>query len=128
MADLRVDVGIIVRDSDTALAFYRDTLGLESVGDFEFPGGVMHRLTWGESLVKLTRLHEAPADSNPSGGHQAATGIRYLTLVVPDLDAVVARCEAAGYRITVPRRQVRPGVEIAFVADPDGNPVEFLQG
>ena len=49
-----VDLGIVVRDLDAMLAFYRDTLGLYHEGQNPVPGGgVMHRLwaaeTWSSS-------------------------------------------------------------------------------
>lgn len=122
-----VDVGIIIRDSEAALHFYRDTVGLEHTGDVKALTGVMHRLQCGTSVIKLTRPDDLPAAGNPPGGFLAGSGIRYLTIGVPDLDAIVAKCEAAGYRTAVPRTSVRPGVTIAVVEDAEGNWVEFLE-
>jgi catechol 2,3-dioxygenase-like lactoylglutathione lyase family enzyme len=122
-----IDLGVIIRDSDASLRFYRDTLGLDHIADIEMPAGVMHRLQWGTSLVKLTRPLNPPEATNPPGGIQTATGLRYFTLTVPDLDAIVARSEAGGYTTVIAHREVRPGVVIAMVEDPDGNWVEFLQ-
>jgi catechol 2,3-dioxygenase-like lactoylglutathione lyase family enzyme len=127
VTEQRVDLGVIVRDSEASLRFYRDTLGLEQLDSIEFPHAVMHRLQWGSSLVKLTRPHKLPPDANPPGGMRGATGLRYCTLTVDDLDGVLARCEDAGYQIAMPRTEVRPGVVVAFVEDPDGNWVEFLE-
>jgi catechol 2,3-dioxygenase-like lactoylglutathione lyase family enzyme len=39
----------------------------------------------------------------------------------------VAACEAAGRKVVVPITELRPGITIAIVEDPDGNWVEFLQ-
>jgi len=39
----------------------------------------------------------------------------------------VAACQAGGYTVAVAPREIRPGVRIAMVEDPDGNWVEFLQ-
>ena len=122
-----IDLGVIIRDSEASLRFYRDTLGLDHIADVDMPAGVMHRLQWGTSLVKLNRPHQPPAAANPPGGIATATGLRYFTLTVPDLDAMVARSEAGGYATVIARREVRPGVVIAMVEDPDGNWVEFLQ-
>ena len=36
-------------------------------------------------------------------------------------------CQAAGVTITVPESEIRPGVSIGMVEDPDGNWVEFVQ-
>ena len=56
-----------------------------------------------------------------------ATGMRYFTIAVDDIAAAVADCEAAGTPIVWPLREIRPGVTIAMVEDPDGNWVEFIQ-
>ncbi|MFT4863363.1 MAG: glyoxylase I family protein, partial [Pseudohongiellaceae bacterium] len=34
---------------------------------------------------------------------------------------------AAGSKIVVPAKEVRPGITIAIIADPDGNWVELLE-
>lgn len=34
-----IDLGIVTRDSEKLLAFYRDTLGLEFEGEMPMPGG-----------------------------------------------------------------------------------------
>ena len=39
-----IDIGIVVKDAQTALKFYRDTLGFEHVADTPVAGGTMHRL------------------------------------------------------------------------------------
>jgi catechol 2,3-dioxygenase-like lactoylglutathione lyase family enzyme len=127
MSEKGIDLGLVIRDSEAALRFYRDTLGLEHVADIESATGVMHRLQWGSSLVKLNRPNAAPAATNPADGLRGGTGIRYFTLTVDDLDNMVARSEAGGYKTTIPRTEVRPGVVIAMVEDPEGNWVEFLQ-
>ena len=35
--------------------------------------------------------------------------------------------EAAGVRIVIPTSEIRPGVTIGMVNDPDGNVVEFVR-
>jgi catechol 2,3-dioxygenase-like lactoylglutathione lyase family enzyme len=46
---------------------------------------------------------------------------------VSNLAELVAQCGADGYKIAVKETELRPGVKIAMVEDPDGNWVEFLQ-
>jgi len=41
---------------------------------------------------------------------------------------VMEAVKAAGHKIAWPRTEVRPGVIIGMVEDPDGNWVEFIQG
>tara|TARA_R110002072_G_scaffold301164_1_gene480191 strand:- start:51039 stop:51443 length:405 start_codon:yes stop_codon:yes gene_type:complete len=123
-----IDLGIITRDAERLLAFYRDLLGLPLEGVIPMPtGGTMHRLKAGESVIKIVQLDREPAADAVPGGIPAATGYRYWTMTVSNLQEMVAECQEAGYNVVVPPKDVRPGVTIAIVADPDGNWVEFLQ-
>lgn len=123
-----IDLGIVVRNADAALAFYRDLLGFEFQGSMAMPGGAtMHRLMCGTSLIKLVAHDPVPEASNPPGGINKATGYRYWTMSVSNLAEIVAACEAAGTKIRIPITEIRPGITIAMVEDPDGNWVEFLQ-
>jgi len=122
-----IDVGVVVRDAEASLRFYRDVVGAEHVADTPMPGGgTMHRLMWGETLLKLVSLARTPDAANPPGGFMGASGIRYITFSVDDLDVAVARCRDAGSPLAIAPREIRPGVSIAVVEDPDGNWVEFL--
>ena len=53
--------------------------------------------------------------------------MRYFTIAVDDVTAATADCEAAGAPIVWPVREIRPGVTISMVEDPDGNWLEFIQ-
>jgi glyoxylase I family protein len=121
-----VDLGIVCRDTEAMVAFYRDVVGLEHVGEMPMPGGTMHRLLCGTSLIKLVSPSEVPPVEAPPGGIQGATGYRYWTISVTNIDEVVAECEQAGRNVVVPVTELRPGITIAIVEDPDGNWVEFL--
>lgn len=123
-----IDLGIIVEDEERALHFYRDTLGFDYQGAMTMgDGSVMHRLMCGTSLIKVRQLKPAPAAKSAPGGVGAATGYRYWTISVSNLDALTKQCADAGYKVTVEPREIRPGVRIAMVEDPDGNWVEFLE-
>ena len=123
-----VDLGIIVSDADAALRFYRDTLGLAMVGQDPVGfGGTMYRLMCGSSMIKLLHLDKEPPAKAPPGGIPGGFGYRYWTISVSNLEEITAAVEAAGYKIAVPVREIRPGVSISMVEDPDGNWVEFLR-
>lgn len=125
-----IDLGIVIRDSEASLRFYRDTLGLEHVGDMAMPltgNGVMHRLMCGTTLIKLVRYDEPPTARNPPGGGSGGIGLRYFTLWVRDLEGLVRRFEEAGDKVVIPFTEIRPGVRIAMIEDPDGNWMELVQ-
>jgi catechol 2,3-dioxygenase-like lactoylglutathione lyase family enzyme len=123
-----IDIGIVVRDADAALAFYRDTLGFKDTGTMPMPGGgTMYRLLCGSTLVKLVDPgKELPAVA-PPGGIQGAYGYRYWTISVSNLDDLSSKCETAGRKVVIAPREIRPGVRIAMIEDPDGNWVELLE-
>lgn len=123
-----VDLGIVTTNGDAMLAFYRDVVGLRYLEPMPMPGGTgtMHRMLCGDSLIKLVVLPKVGAPAVP-GGIQGASGYRYWTITVSNLTEVVDACAKAGAKVLIADKEVRPGVRIAMVADPDGNWVEFLQ-
>lgn len=91
-------VGIAVPDIDAAVAFYRDVLGLEPHPPESVDGAAIVALPFGESEVELL----APLDSNGPIARFLAKrgpGIHHVCYRVADLDAALAACRAAGYRL-----------------------------
>ncbi|MEQ8858068.1 MAG: VOC family protein [Pseudomonadales bacterium] len=128
LAKKAIDLGIVTNDGAAAIKFYRDTLGFRQEPDTPFPmGGTMHRLWCGDSLIKIVVPDAAPEARPAGGGIAGATGYRYWTISVENLESLVEDCRSGGYRVRVEPREVRSGVTIAIVEDPDGNWVEFLQ-
>jgi catechol 2,3-dioxygenase-like lactoylglutathione lyase family enzyme len=123
-----IDLGIVAKDGPALVAFYRDVLGFEDQGEMPMPGGSMHRLAAGTSVIKIVCPRNTPPAASPPGGIQGATGYRYWTITVSNLAEIVAACEAANHKVVVPITELRPGITIAIVEDPDGNWVEFLEG
>jgi catechol 2,3-dioxygenase-like lactoylglutathione lyase family enzyme len=125
-----IDLGIVIRDSEASLRFYRDTLGFNHEADMPMPlggGGTMHRLNCGNTLVKLVKFDNVPDAANPPGGIVKASGYRYFTMIVSNLAEIMKQVEDAGYKVVISMREARPGVTIGMVEDPDGNWVEFVQ-
>ena len=123
-----IDIGIITKDIDAMMTFYRDTLGLEFEGAIPMPGGgTMNRFKVGDSVIKVIELDPAaPAEAVP-GGIRAASGYRYWTITVGNLEDCVKKAADSGSKVVVPVKEVRLGITIAILADPDGNWVELLE-
>lgn len=123
-----IDIGIIARNIDAMMAFYGDTLGLEFEASIPMPGGgTMNRFKVGDSVIKVIELDPAaPAEAAP-GGIRGATGYRYWTITVSNLQECVQKAADAGSKVVVPAKLVREGVTIAIIEDPDGNWVELLE-
>ena len=108
-------VGVAVTDLDAALAFYRDVLGLVPHPTEEADGAAIASLPFGESEVELL----APIRSDSPIARfleRRGPGIHHICYRVADLDAALAACRAAGYRLVdeIPRTGAG-GRRIAFV-------------
>lgn len=123
-----IDLGIVTNNLDAMLEFYKDKLGLDFEATIDMPlGGVMHRYRVGDSVIKIVETDPRPEVESPPGGIRGATGYRYWTIHVPDINGLVAKLEEDGVPVVVPVKTIRPGVAIAMVTDPDGNWVELLE-
>ncbi len=108
-------VGIAVPEIGPALAFYRDVLGLAPRPAETADGAEIVALPLGEAEVELLAPRE-PDGPIARFLAKRGPGIHHICYRVPDLDAALARCRAAGYRLIdeVPRRGAG-GRRIAFV-------------
>jgi catechol 2,3-dioxygenase-like lactoylglutathione lyase family enzyme len=122
-----IDLGIVTTNGEAMLKFYRDVIGLQYLREMKMPGGgLMHQLGCGDTVIKVVVVDSLPAKA-PAGGIRGANGYRYWTISVSNLGDLLKGCGDAGYKITVKETEIRPGVKIGIVEDPDGNWVEFLQ-
>lgn len=120
-----IEIGVVVRDADRSLEFYRDILGLPYLGDLDFGVARMWRFQAGTSVLKLLRFHEEPTEANPPG-EANATGYRYMSLFVSNIEDLVAEVAQFGGKVAIPVTEFQPGSRFAFVEDPEGNRIELL--
>ena len=120
-----LDLGILASDIKASLNFYQHILGLQFVGTSDVWFGTMHRLRFGTSDFKLLEPKTVP----PKGaiGLEKQLGFRYVTFVIKNLSELCAELKAKGIEFALAEKEVRPGVRIAMVKDPDGNIVEFVE-
>lgn len=108
-------IGIAVRALDEILPFYRDVLGMPEVPLDDADGARIVGLSAGEPLVELL---EAESDASPIAKFVAkrGPGIHHVCFAVPDLDAALDRCRAAGIRLIDERPRLgAEGKRIAFL-------------
>lgn len=122
-----VDLGIVVKDVEPMLHFYRDLLGLHYEGSNPVGDGMMHRLWAAESMIKIVAPEPRPTAPAAPGGLQGGLGLRYFTISIEGIEELVDTLAAAGVKVVRPVTQWQPGVKIAVVEDPEGNYVEFLE-
>ena len=108
-------VGIAVTSIDEALGFYRDVLGLVPGRPESADGATIVSLHLGPVDVELLEPRD-PASPVAKFLAKRGPGIHHVCYRVPDLDAALERCRAAGYRLIdeTPRRGAG-GRRIAFV-------------
>ncbi len=111
---------VIVEDTQAALNFYCDILGLRqnmqrpSLG---YPGAW---LDVGEQQLHLLELDNPdPREGRPQHGGRD----RHIALSVSNLDVIIARLEQSKYPYTTSSS----GRRALFCRDPDGNAIEFVE-
>jgi catechol 2,3-dioxygenase-like lactoylglutathione lyase family enzyme len=120
-----LDIGIFVSDINASMDFYQKLLGLEFVGVTPVWFGKIHRLRFGTSDFKLVEPNKIP--SKGPVGAENQLGFRYVTFVIKNLSPVCKELKKKGIEFTVDEFEIRPGVRIAMVKDPDGNIIELLE-
>ena len=108
-------VGIAVTSITDALPFYRDVLGMSPGHPETADGARIVSLHFGPVDVELLEPSD-PASPIAKFLAKRGPGIHHVCYRVPDLDAALARCKAAGYRLVdeTPRRGAG-GRRIAFL-------------
>jgi catechol 2,3-dioxygenase-like lactoylglutathione lyase family enzyme len=119
-----VDVGLLVCDISAPLHFYKDLLGLALVETVPVRLGTMYRLRFGTSDFKL--IEPKPAPPKGPAGLETQLGFRYITFPIQNLAEISARLKENKVEF-ISERELRPGVRIALVKDPEGNVIELLE-
>ena len=143
-----IDLGTVVSDVEKSVRFYVDGIGFRELPGFELPADAATAagLTDGKPLsVRVLVLGEGDtatklklmsvAGTTPRTGDNefihSHTGFRYLTIVVDDTNAALARLAKIGVKplakspIAIPET-IAKGLFLTCVRDPDGNIVELI--
>ena len=122
-------VAITVRDMERSVAFYRDLLGFDVLGQLLVNKGRMKLvyLRSGGAYVELFEYRDHDAET-AVGVPDTVGGFKHLALQTDDVDGLAARLKAAGIEFTLDPLDAEGGVRLAFFRDPDGNLLEIVSG
>ncbi|HZW03732.1 MAG TPA: VOC family protein [Anaerolineaceae bacterium] len=138
----RIDhVGIIVKDLAAAKAFFLD-LGLEMMGEGEVEGEwagriiglqnvksevIMLRTPGGEMKIEVSQFH-SPIDENGIQPSFANTlGIRHITFVVDDVEAIVAKLTKNGAELVGEIQNYENEYKVCYIRGPEGIILELAE-
>ena len=118
-----------VQDPDVALAFYRDTLGLEVRNDVANEGfrwiTVGSAAQPGVSIVITNYLNGSPDDNDMIAALIAKGALNGVHFRADDLDAAFEKIRASGAEIVQEPTEQFWGARDFAVRDPSGNMVRF---
>jgi catechol 2,3-dioxygenase-like lactoylglutathione lyase family enzyme len=134
-------IGLCVGDLARSMRFYCEGLGCEAAERYELdaeqlPGLgqalevgdraaiVSQMITHGGLRIELLEWKTPAAEGSPSQ-RRNQLGLTHLSFWVAAIDPVVARLQALGGTLLPTTRQ-RPGIDLVFLADPDGTRVELM--
>ncbi len=132
-------VGLTVSDLERSLSFYRDAMGMKEILRNEFaepsfgsltnnPGAHINTamLQAGELILQLVEyIHGGGATL---GLDHASVGTLHFSFAVDDIDKTLQDMQRRGVEVTSPIVDITDRIRSFYVADPDGVPVELMQG
>ena len=116
-------VGIKCADLERSMAFYCDVLGFRVLEELEIWG---KRFTFvGNETTSIELEQGNPGDTRIDPRSQ--TGQNHLAFLVDDVRALVDRLKSQGVSIVLDPLSTRPDRLVAFVEDPDGIFIQFIE-
>jgi len=134
-------VGIVVEDLEAAVEFFA-ALGLEAGGTGQVEGdwvgriigldGVkaelaMMRAPDGGAEVELVKFHSPPIEDGGAGLPSNASGLRHVSFLVEDIDAVVAGLDERGVELVGELVRYENSYRLCYVRGPEGIIVELAE-
>lgn len=113
-----------VKNIKTSLNFYEKVIGLKVLRTMELKDATLYFIS-DESeccTIELTYNHQLP-----EGGYSHGNYFGHLAFETDDMDKFTEILKTHGFDYTRHPFEIKPGVKIAFVQDPDGFPVEIIE-
>lgn len=119
-------IAVICSDYDRSKAFYTGVLGLEIVREVYRAERDSWKLDLSLNGQYIIELFSFPAPP-PRASRPEACGLRHLAFSVTDIDAAVAKLQAAGVTVEPIRTDPYTDRRFTFFSDPDGLPLELYE-
>ncbi len=115
---------IRVKDIKKSLKFYTELIGLKISRTMDLDDCRLHFLTDGISNVEieLTENFETPAEGYTSGEQ-----FGHFAFETKSLDEFSQKLKDFGLEYLYEPFEIKPGLKIAFVLDPDGREIEIIE-
>lgn len=117
-------VALKVADMDRSLAFYRDTLGFQEMMRLDKEDGSLFLVYLRITDTQYLELFPDGEGKTP-GPNQSA--VHHFCLECEDLEAAAAALREKGVKLTVEPQTGLDHNRQCWIADPEGNRVEFMQ-
>ena len=115
---------LMVADEAKSREFYGKTLGIPEAPPHGKPEtGLLYAYTAGKSTVLVKGIKNAQPHT---GKVMASVGFRSIRFHVKDVDALARSLQESGVPVPVAPHKGHGGGQAMYVADPDGNYLEFL--
>ncbi len=116
-----------VGDLERSLAFYSNVLGMKLLRRQEYPDGRFTLAFVGFADEASSAVLELTHNWDTSS-YQLGNGFGHVAVEVEDAAAACARVASLGGKVTRPAGPMKHGTTvIAFVEDPDGYKIEFIE-
>ena len=132
--------GLVVRDMDESIAFYRDGLGMEVVGTRERNGGPIEHLVGyhpchlkavdmavGDGSVLELLQYVVPPPAQRPTEERSVVGASHVAFDVVDIQGTYDKLLRNGAKKLNPPIEGAPGKWVCYLQDPDGNWVELIE-
>jgi len=132
-------IGLCVSDLERSLRFYCDGLGFTAVERHAIGNEFADALEVARDVVLTSQFirregmaiellyYESPAPDGAASTSRSRIGLTHLSFIVDDIDAAVDRLVDCGGTLLEATRTKQPGIDLVFLADPDGVRVELMQ-
>ena len=133
-------VGIVVKNMENSLKFYRDLLGLEIIRDMDEHGGYI------DNMLSLDDVHVRTVKLSAGMGNTLielldfkshndneirnfyTIGASHVALTVDNLEDLYKHLSENNVKFNAPPQKSSDGlVKVTFCNDPDGTPIELVE-